>query len=58
MSGTDADHDVPITVISKDPAVFESIAAWGWQSGVLPSANAPVWPMDQFRDRFIDAFSP
>lgn len=58
VSGPDADHDVPITVISKDPAVFDSIAAWHWEDGVLPSPGAPVWRMDQFRDRFIDAFTP
>jgi hypothetical protein len=23
---------------------------------MLPSPNAPVWPMDAFRDRFLTAF--
>ena len=23
----------------------------------LPEPDAPVWPMDAFRDRFLDAFS-
>jgi hypothetical protein len=24
--------------------------------GMLPSPQAPVWPMDAFRDRFLTAF--
>ena len=57
VSGPDADHDVPVTIISKDPAVFDAIASWRWEDGVHPSADAPVWRMDQFRDRFVEAFS-
>jgi hypothetical protein len=25
---------------------------------MLPSADAPVWPMASFRDRFLTAFGP
>lgn len=57
VSGPDAGYDVPVTIIAKDSSVFEAIASWGWQPGVHPSADAPVWPMDAFRDRFVDAFS-
>ncbi|MEZ3160710.1 CDP-alcohol phosphatidyltransferase [Microbacterium sp. BWT-B31] len=58
VSGADADHDVPVTIIAKDPAVFARIASWRWEPGVRPSADAPVWRMDAFRDRFVDAFTP
>ncbi len=58
VSGSDADHDVPITVIARDPAVMDRIASWNWQDGMNPSPQAPVWPMDSFRDRFLDAFGP
>ncbi len=58
VSGSGADRDVPITIISKDPAVFERIASWGWEPGVHPSPAAPVWRMDAFRDRFVGAFTP
>jgi hypothetical protein len=58
VSGARADHDVPISIISKDPSVFEKIASWHWDAGVLPSPSAPVWRMDQFRDRFFEAFTP
>jgi len=57
VSGEDADHDVPVHVIAKDPAVLEAIAAWGWDAGLHPDATAPVWRMDEFRDRFFEAFS-
>lgn len=58
VSGADAGHDVPITIIAQDPQVFTRIASWEWESGLLPSPDAPVWRMDSFRDRFLDAFSP
>jgi hypothetical protein len=38
--------------------VFERIASWQWDAGTLPSRGAPVWRMDQFRDRFFEAFTP
>lgn len=57
VSGPDAGYDVPVTIIAKDPAVFDAIESWAWESGVRPSAEAPVWAMDDFRDRFVDAFS-
>jgi phosphatidylglycerophosphate synthase len=58
VSGQHANRDVPISIISKDPAVFHSIADWQWQNGMLPAADAPIWPMSAFRDRLLTAFSP
>jgi phosphatidylglycerophosphate synthase len=52
----DLSHDVPISVISHDPAVLGQIAGWGWEDGLRPSPQAPVWPMNAFRDRFLSAF--
>ena len=57
VSGTTPGHDVPISVVANDPAVLRRIDAWGWQDGLRPQTGAPVWPMDAFRDRFLDAFS-
>ena len=56
VTGQGADHDVPISVIAHDPKVMDQIAGWGWQDGMRPSPDAPVWPMDAFRDRFLSAF--
>jgi phosphatidylglycerophosphate synthase len=58
VTGQGADHDVPISVVAHDPKVLDRIAGWGWQDGMLPSPQAPVWPMAAFRDRFLTAFGP
>ena len=58
VTGQGAGRDVPITVVAKDPAVMQQIAGWGWQDGLHPAHDAPVWRMDAFRDRFLAAFSP
>ena len=57
LTGPDADRDVPITIISGDQAVLDTIADWGWSSGIRPEPGAPVWRMDTFRDRFLGTFS-
>ena len=56
VSGPDASHRVPVTVVAHDPAVSERIAGWGWQDGMRPAADAPVWRMDAFRDRVLTTF--
>jgi len=48
--------DVPIHIIGP-PELVSLIADWGWHPGLLPGPDAPVWRMDTFRDRFLDAFS-
>ena len=57
VSGQNADHDVPVTVVTRDQSVLSQFAGWGWQQGMHPSPDAPVSRMDTFRDRFIAAFS-
>ncbi|AGL14200.1 sulfatase-like hydrolase/transferase [Actinoplanes sp. N902-109] len=56
--GDTASHDVPITIVAKDKAVLDKIADWNWSDGLRPAANAPVWPMNQFRDKFLTAYGP
>ena len=58
VSGRGADHDVPISVVARDPQVMKRVAGWGWEAGMTPGAQAPVWPMAAFRDRFLTAFGP
>src|SRR3954447_17225535 len=58
VTGGDASDDVPVTVVAKDPAVLSQISTWGWQQGLKPGPDAPVWPMESFRDRFLSAFTP
>ena len=49
---------MPVTVIAKDPAVVEALAPWGWDTGMRPSDDAPVWRMDAFRDELLRAYGP
>jgi hypothetical protein len=56
VSGEDAKRDAPITIIAKDPKVIQQIEHWGWQEGLNPQSDAPVWKMSKFRDRFLTAF--
>jgi phosphatidylglycerophosphate synthase len=57
VSGENPTHDVPISIIARDPKVLQAISSWSWQPGLLPSPDAPLWRMSSFRDRFLDAFS-
>jgi hypothetical protein len=56
VTGENVSHDVPITIVAKDPAVLNKIADWHWQDGLRPGEQTPVWKMDTFRDRFLTAF--
>ena len=56
VTGQGASRDVPISVVTRDKSVFDRISQWGWQAGLKPDAQAPVWRMDAFRDRFLSAF--
>jgi hypothetical protein len=56
VTGDRGGHDVPVTLLARDPAVLDRISGWGWQPGLRPHPDAPVWRMDTFRDRFLTAF--
>ncbi|GGQ26881.1 hypothetical protein GCM10010187_49400 [Actinomadura coerulea] len=56
ITGPGASRDVPITIVAKDGAVLDRISGWGWQDGLRPGRETPVWPMSAFRDRFLTAF--
>jgi hypothetical protein len=56
VSGQDATHDVPISIVAKDPAVLSAISSWDWQNGLHPNEQAPTWPMSAFRDKFLTAY--
>ena len=57
VSGSNAGHDVPVTVVARDPRVLDRISGWGWTPGLRPATGSPVWRMDAFRDRFLRAYS-
>lgn len=58
VSGDDPGHDVPVTVIARDPSVIDDIGPWEWDAGLRPGRDAPVWRMDAFRDELLRAFGP
>jgi hypothetical protein len=58
ITGAGASRDVPITIVAHDPAVLDRISGWQWQEGINPGPDAPVWRMDEFRDRFLSTFGP
>jgi hypothetical protein len=58
ITGPDAGRDVPISIVTRDRAVLDRVAGWGWQDGLRPGPQAPVWPMEDFRDRFLTTFGP
>ena len=54
--GDRASHNAPMAIVAKDPKVMEKINSWGWQEGLKPGPTAPVWPMTDFRDKFLAAY--
>ncbi len=56
VSGQNSNHNVPISIIAHDATVLKQIGSWGWGPGLQPKAEAPVWPMSAFRNRFFNAF--
>jgi phosphatidylglycerophosphate synthase len=57
ISRPGASHEVPISIVARDPSVFRQIASWHWQDGLLPGHSAPLEGMGAFRSQFLDAFS-
>jgi hypothetical protein len=56
VSGVNASHEVPISLVAHDPRVLDRISGWGWTPGMLPAPHGPVTRMDRFRNRFLAAF--
>jgi hypothetical protein len=55
VSGDEKNRDVPVHFIG-DRATLDSIESWAFEVGAVPGPDAPVWRMDAFRKRFVDAF--
>lgn len=55
VSGDPTGHDVPVHIVGT-PAQIARLDAWGWTPG-LRASDAPAWPMEAFRDRFLAAFA-
>jgi phosphatidylglycerophosphate synthase len=57
VSGQDATHEVPISIVTRSSSVLEQISSWHWQNGLLPAPSAPLEPMDAFRNQFLNTFN-
>ncbi|NYF96876.1 sulfatase [Janibacter cremeus] len=57
VAGEEAGHDVPVSLITGDPAVRDAMAWWLWTPGLVPQEQSPQWRMDIVRDHFLRAFS-
>lgn len=53
VAGVDADRDVPITLLTGDPALLSRTRGWDWAPGLRPASDGPVWRMDTVRDRIL-----
>jgi hypothetical protein len=49
-------QDVPVHLVGTE-AALSLFDMWDFTEGLIPDASAPVWPMSEFRDRFISALS-
>jgi hypothetical protein len=52
-----ASHEVPISIVARDPSVFRQIAPWRWQNGLVPGPNAPLEQMSALRNQILAALS-
>jgi phosphatidylglycerophosphate synthase len=57
VTGDAPGHQVPVTILSRDPAVIDRVSGWDWQPGLRPLPDAPVWGMHSVRDQIFAAFS-
>ena len=57
VSGPGANHDVPISIVTRAPSVLKQMSSWHWQNGLLPDLGAPLEPMDAFRNQFLNTFN-
>ncbi len=55
VAGSD-NRDVAVHLVGPPDLVAEA-SRWDWQDGMIPDAKTPVWPMELFRDRFIETYS-
>jgi hypothetical protein len=57
VTGEGVGRDVPMHVITGNPALLKPFMDWGFVPGLHPDGEAPAKRMDVFRDWFLGAFS-
>lgn len=57
LTGDPDGRETPAHLVGP-PEALARLDDWGWTPGLVPAADAPVWPMEAFRDRLLAAFGP
>jgi hypothetical protein len=57
ITGSNASRSVPVHIISRDQSLIERFQAEGFNTGILPKADAPELQMDTMRNRLLRVFS-
>lgn len=57
ISGDDTSFEVPIHLLARDSRLLDAIAAPDWSRGMRPDPDAPTWPMEAIRGRFLEVFT-
>jgi hypothetical protein len=57
VTGPNASRAVPVHIVSGDADLIAGFKAEGFSAGMLPSATASEWGMDDMRQVLIDRFS-
>jgi hypothetical protein len=57
ITGESASRSVPVHIISRDPELLAPFEEWGFIPGMVPKTGPATLRMEQFRDRFLAAFS-
>ena len=57
ITGEGASRSVPVHIISRDPELLAPFEEWGFIPGMVPKTGPATLPMEQFRNRFLEAFS-
>lgn len=57
ITGENASRDVPIHIVTDDPALLSRLDARYWRPGMQPGAQRPDRPMSVFRESFTRAMS-
>lgn len=58
IAGDGANHDVPVHIIARNPALLAALDEGTWTAGMAPDASSPSWPMNTVRERLLAAFAP
>jgi hypothetical protein len=57
VTGEGATQDVPLHIVTGNPALLQPFLKWGLAPGMRPDEARETRRMDVFRDWFLDAFS-